>query len=110
MTLRTILILNLNYVKGVEMKKLNEITFWPDWSNNEVSLDTFLKELLCKMWNEGECFNSKRPFGNSSWKTELYAEMVKSRLVDGKLLDGYLEECDENEADRLITEYIVNEM
>lgn len=63
----------------------------------------YLGKLLLKVWNEGEGFSGKRPFGNSCWELEIYSALVKSGHVTGGLDDdGYLEDFDEITADHLI--------
>jgi hypothetical protein len=35
----------------------------------------YLKKLLEALWDEGEGFSGKRPFGNSGWEYELYGAL-----------------------------------
>ena len=44
-----------------------------------------LKDLLIKLIEEGESFNSKRPFGDSDWEYELGSILVEQ----GKVKGGY---------------------
>jgi hypothetical protein len=66
--------------------------------DNDAGADTigdYLKLLLTNLWQEGECFSGKRPFGNSGWEYEIYTALVEAGIIDGKLDDdGYLETCD----------------
>ncbi len=63
----------------------------------------YLKNLLTTLWREGEGFSGKRPFGNSSWEYELYIALGKAGLIDITLdSGGYVEEVDDEAADRLI--------
>ncbi|MFI7073495.1 hypothetical protein [Micromonospora sediminicola] len=63
----------------------------------------YLIELLAKVWEEGECFNGKRPFGNSGWDYDLYPPLITAGLVAGKLdEDGWIEEVDDRAASRLV--------
>ncbi len=41
----------------------------------------YLKALLRGVWNEGEGFNGKRPFGNSSWEYEVFSALAKGKLI-----------------------------
>lgn len=41
----------------------------------------YLIILLGMIWNEGESFSGKRPFGNSGWERELYIALEKSGLI-----------------------------
>ncbi len=73
----------------------------------EGTLREFFKELALKVWEEGECFSGKRPFGNSGWDNAVYEALVKAEHIEGTLNeDGYLEDCDWHEADRLVLELV----
>lgn len=64
----------------------------------------YLRCLLTTVWEEGEGFSGKRPFGNSDWKWDVYAALVKAGVVGGALdEDGYLDDdLDTDAADRVI--------
>lgn len=63
----------------------------------------YLKALLATLWDKDEGFSGKRPFGNSGWKYDVYAALIKAGCVTGKLdCEGCVETCDDAEADRLI--------
>jgi hypothetical protein len=64
----------------------------------------YLKSLLSKMWQEGEGFNGKRPFGNSGWQFHVYAAFVKAGLIEGKLDPqyGWVDKCDDEAGDALV--------
>lgn len=67
----------------------------------------YLKALLWTLFNEGEGFSGKRPFGNSSWEYDLYIALVAAKAVDGTLTeDGYIDTVDYKEANKLIFEAI----
>lgn len=70
----------------------------------------YLKALLSKLWNEGESFSGKRPFGNSGWEHDLYLALVTAGHVKGAIdEDGYLQELsrkEEQKANRLIHDAI----
>lgn len=67
----------------------------------------YLVALLKKVWQENECFNGKRPFGNSGWEYDLYAPMVAAGLVAGEIdEDGCLVDMDDRAAHDLIAEAI----
>lgn len=69
----------------------------------------YLKALLSTLWTEDEGFSGKRPFGNSGWKYDLYAPLVKAGAVVGKLdANGYVEECAQADADDLILKAITS--
>lgn len=67
----------------------------------------YLKTLLRELWEKGESFSGKRPFGNSGWEGELETALVKAGAVPGKLDgDGYLESVDTQAAAELIHQAI----
>lgn len=41
----------------------------------------YLIKLLMKVWEEGECFDGKRPFGNSSWDYDLYGALARAGMI-----------------------------
>lgn len=52
---------------------------------NAATVRDYLKALLTKLWEKGERFSGKRPFGNSGWEQELNLPLVKAGLVKGKM-------------------------
>lgn len=71
--------------------------------NKTVTIREYLHALLQKLWREGEGFSGKRPFGNSGWEHDLYAPLVKAGAIKGSFDgDGYLNDCDEGAANKLI--------
>lgn len=73
---------------------------------NDASASTvgdYLSCLLKTLWEEGEGFSGKRPFGNSGWEYEIYTALAAKGLCGGKLDDfGDIEKLDFGEANRLI--------
>jgi hypothetical protein len=63
---------------------------------NDSGADTvrgYLIALLTQVWQEGEGFSGKRPFGNSSWEYDLYQPMARAGLVTATFdEDGYLDD------------------
>lgn len=50
----------------------------------------YLGKLLLDLWREGEGFDGKRPFGNSSWEYELYVALARADVIPAALdEDGY---------------------
>jgi len=45
------------------------------------SIRTYLHRLLTALWNQGEGFSSKRPFGNSSWEYDLIEGIAKTGYI-----------------------------
>jgi len=63
----------------------------------------YLKALLRGLWEDGEGFSGKRPFGNSGWEYDIYRALVKAKLVKGKLdSDGCIETVDSKACDKII--------
>lgn len=67
----------------------------------------YLKALLTTLWENGEGFSGKRPFGNSGWEQDLYAALGRGGVVEAQVdEDGYVEVTDREEADSLIFDAI----
>lgn len=61
------------------------------------TLREYLKMLLWTLWNEGEGFLGKRPFGNSSWSFDLYNALADAGLVQPEYTNYGTEEEPEYE-------------
>lgn len=74
-----------------------------------VSVAGYLTCLLLAVWDDGEGFSGKRPFGNSGWSWDLVAPLSKAGLISAVLdEDGYVESLeDERGFERLIHDAIV---
>lgn len=46
----------------------------------------FFKELLQRVWHEGEGFSGKRAFVNSGWEDDVYKGLAKAGLIEGQNL------------------------
>ncbi len=67
------------------------------------SLRGYFHSLLHKVWNEGEGFDGKRPFGNSGWEYDIYTALVAMGAVVGTLdEEGYLVDFDRSGANELV--------
>jgi len=78
-----------------------------DINGVETTIKEYLKSLLSKLWAEKDGFNGKRPFGNSAWEYDLYYGLFEDGLVEGERdEDGYIDEIDEDKANKLILEAI----
>lgn len=67
------------------------------------SIKGYLKRLLDLLWEEGNDFSGKRPFGNSGWDYELITALVQAKAIAGTLdEDGFINECDINAGNKLI--------
>lgn len=78
--------------------------------DNDAGADTvadYLHSLLWKLWQEGEGFSGKRPFGNSVWECDLYVPLIAGEFIEGELdEDGYVNWCDEGTGNDLIFQCI----
>ena len=63
----------------------------------------YLAKIVEQVWQEGECFSGKRPFGNSSWQWEVHQALFEAGLVEGEL-DKYgdLEDYDRATGNELV--------
>ena len=76
-------------------------------AGNNITIRQYLFELLNTLWNEGESFSGKRPFGNSGWDYELFTPLVKSGFISGSYDDEYgLDDMDEKEAREFVGKLI----
>ena len=53
-----------------------------------VTIKEFFKRLLTTLFEEGECFSGKRPFGNSGWDYDLCVCLAKNGIIEGKRSDN----------------------
>lgn len=71
------------------------------------TIRAYLQALLTKLFQEGECFNGKRPFGNSGWMYDLYKPIIKAGLAEGTFdEDGNVEDCDAESIEEFIFQAI----
>lgn len=73
-----------------------DIRFYDNTSlNREVSIREFFHEMLQKLWEEGDGFSGKRPFGNSCWEYPVMYALVEAGAIPGTIKrdeDGYVED------------------
>jgi len=82
----------------------------PDNDANASTVIDYLRTLLSTLWEEEEGFDGKRPFGNSSWQSDVHAALIDAGVVAGELdADGYIIEGDTDFADRLI-QALINDL
>ena len=78
------------------------LTFDSD-AGDGLTVRQYLRELLLTLWLEGEGFDGKRPFGNSSWEFDVYRPLLVAGMVTGKLdRDGFIESVNYAEVDALV--------
>lgn len=65
----------------------------PDNDSGADTVRGYLVALLAAVWDEGEGFSGKRPFGNSGWHGDFDQAFIKAGLVPGQLdEDGWVDE------------------
>ena len=89
------------------INKALAVKFYCDDLDKEVTVKGYLKIMLLTLWKQQECFNGKRPFGNSGWDHDVHVALVKAQVVNGSLdEDGYMDEHNYDETHKLILECI----
>lgn len=73
----------------------------------------YFKGLLTCLWQEGEGFSGKRPFGNSGWEHDLAFPLVKAGCITGTIVvdednpdDSYVEDFDTQAYDKFVNAMI----
>lgn len=89
--------------------ELNEILELPvNNDGEEMTIRSFLYELLSMVITEQEQFDGKRPWGNSSWIFNLYKTLIQAKLINGSFDDdGYVENINELEAEKFVINHII---
>ena len=83
--------------------KMNSSLYDDHWT-----LRDLFYHLLCDLWLQDERFSSKRPFGNSGWKYDVYAVLIRNGAIPGSLdADGYVSEIDTDAADLFVMQVIL---
>lgn len=81
--------------KKVDYAKVLNLKFECTDLSETMTVKAYLKLLLKTLFEEGEGFSGKRPFGNSGWEHDLEKCFVENGIIEGKLdEDGYLESLD----------------
>ncbi len=65
-------------------------------AGDDLSVREYLRMLLMSVWDEGEGFDGKRPFGNSGWESDIYDPLVKAGFIPGTI-DQYGDAVIKNE-------------
>ena len=72
-----------------------------------ISIRQHLHELMSTLWEEGEGFSGKKPFGNSGWEYDLYKPLVIHGIVKGDVDEyGDIENFSHKECHRIIDSLI----
>jgi hypothetical protein len=82
----------------------NSILDLPMRSNDAAAstVRVYLIRLLRAVWHDEEGFDGKRPFGNSGWQDEIYAELVRAGYLDGAFDGNELISYDQEDAEKLV--------
>ena len=76
-------------------------------AGDNITVRDYLTRLLLKVWEEEECFNGKRPWGNSGWSHDLHTPLIKAGFIEGKVdEEGYAEANDYRLADAFVCDLI----
>lgn len=88
-------------------KEILDLKFESTDLGETITIKDFFKKLLTTLFEQGECFSGKRPFGNSGWDWDLKICLAENKVISGK----YDSKCgdwdfDSAEADEKIFELI----
>lgn len=88
-------------------KEILNIEMQPNDANS-ATIGGYLQKLLASVWENGECFDGKRPFGNSGWEYELYQALAMAGKIKHTYDDIYddYDNYDKGAANKLISEAI----
>ena len=93
----------------MKSKEILSLKFYSNDLDREITIKDFFKELLARLLKEQEMFDSKRPFGNSDWDSDLIVCLIKNNVIYGKLdEDGYIEDYDWKHYDIVLEQLIIN--
>ena len=94
----------INGVKYVpELPKVDlgalSVEFYCDDLNETLTVKEYLKRLLYTLWEEGDGFSGKRPFGNSCWQGDVIYALIEEGYISGTIEydeNGYAMEANYN--------------
>lgn len=88
-------------------KNILEIEWYFDDLHETLTIEEYFKKLLLALWIDGECFDGKRPFGNSGWDRQIYSALISNEIIEGSFDEyGYIKDFDQVKADNLIIKSI----
>lgn len=70
-----------NKPKGHSLLESLEVRFDSD-AGDDLTVREWLCKLLTAVWSEQECFNSKRPWGNSGWEYDVIIPLAKAGFIN----------------------------
>ena len=72
-----------------------------------LTLKEYLKLTLLTFIEEGECFSSKRPFGDSDWDWQIYRGLIALDSCLGSLDEDHcIDTCDWKACDKIIMQCV----
>lgn len=72
-----------------------------------ITIREFFKKLLTTLFEQGETFNGKRPFGNSGWDWDLKICLCQNSIIEATYSEKYDDwDFDTEEVDNKILELI----
>ncbi len=107
-----VIINDVEYVPAPELPKERDLlkalgTRFDSDAGDNITIRDYLYMLLNGLWQQGEGFSSKRPFGNSGWEYDLYKPLIAGGFIVGCLdEDGYVDHVDEGPAQSYVFELI----
>jgi len=91
----------------MKIKQIADLKFYSNDLDKNLSIKEYLKTLLETLWEEKECFDGKRPFGNSSWDYDIIRCLIKNNVIEGTLdEDGNVDIYDSEDSDKIIMRVI----
>lgn len=76
---------------------------YSEWDLPKCTIREYLIQLAKTLWEEGDGFSGKRPFGNSGWQTDVMGALADGGFIEGtKDEDGYWENLDEEKGNQII--------
>jgi len=58
---------------------------WDFRDVGKVRIRDFLRQLLTTLWDEGERFDAKWPWGNSGWQWDFYEALIAAKAIEGDI-------------------------
>jgi hypothetical protein len=90
---------------------LFNLTFYSEDLGKTMTIKAFFIQLLSDVWIEKECFDGKRPFGNSYWERDILACLIKNKAFLGTFdADGYIDEYNSKAFEKFVLKEIIQKM
>ena len=89
-----------------------DLEFWCGDLEQKITLRSYLEKLTHMIWKHQECFDGKRPFGNSDWAAHTIESLLVENGITGMKKSDYDYEYDCSLANEIIhrcIEYIFSQ-